>query len=157
MHIQTHRHNADNYSHRYSRYTDSRTLMPAYNHTHKHTHTHTHRHTHTHTHTCTDWHWMGGDNSMDAALINWARHGEVGLETTWQFPAPSPLTPSILHTHTHAHTHTHTHTYTHTIQVNTDTVMSPAATHVTHYPGEHTHTHKHTHTHNKTSQQKHTT
>lgn len=27
---------------------------------------------------------------MDAALINWARHREVGLETTWQFPA-TPL------------------------------------------------------------------
>lgn len=34
---------------------------------------------------------------MDAALINWARHREVGLETTWQFPATPPfsLSPTV--------------------------------------------------------------
>lgn len=35
-----------------------------------------------------------GAASMDAALINWARHREVGLETTWQFPT-TPLSPSL--------------------------------------------------------------
>lgn len=46
---------------------------------------------HTHTHPVN----REGVASMDAALINWARHREVGLETTWQFPAtpPSPSLP----------------------------------------------------------------
>lgn len=47
--------------------------------------------------------WGGGPSNTDVALINWVQHREVGLETTWQFPAaslpppPSPLlNPSLL-------------------------------------------------------------
>lgn len=37
--------------------------------------------------------WGGGLSSTDVALINWAQHSEVGLETTWQFPAALPPHP----------------------------------------------------------------
>lgn len=43
--------------------------------------------------------WGGGLSSTDVALINWAQHSEVGLETTWQFPAASsslPLPPPVV-------------------------------------------------------------
>lgn len=36
--------------------------------------------------------WGGGPSNTDVALINWAQQREVGLETTWQFPAASPST-----------------------------------------------------------------
>lgn len=37
--------------------------------------------------------WGRGPSNTDVALINWAQRREVGLETTWQFPAayPPPL------------------------------------------------------------------
>lgn len=35
--------------------------------------------------------WGGGLSNTDVALINWAQHSEVGLETTWQFPAAPSL------------------------------------------------------------------
>lgn len=43
--------------------------------------------------------WGRGPSNTDVALINWAQHGEVGLETTWQFPAAYPPSYSSLHHH----------------------------------------------------------
>lgn len=44
--------------------------------------------------------WGRGPSNTDVVLINWAQRREVGLETTWQFPAacPPPLPPLHLHT-----------------------------------------------------------
>lgn len=36
--------------------------------------------------------WGRGPSNTDVVLINWAQRREVGLETTWQFPAAFPPT-----------------------------------------------------------------
>lgn len=65
-------------------------------------------HTHTHTHNAcaftdekhrlcsTPSPWGRGPSNTDVALINWAQRREVGLETTWQFPAAYPPPPPSL-------------------------------------------------------------